>query len=350
MKDIRDYSLLAHNTFGIDAKCKRFLEYSSVEEAQQIVAGLTAADQPLLILGGGSNLLLTGDYEGTVIHSAIKGIEVLDNETLAAAEGENLKNPDFVFLNCGSGEVFDDVVAYAVEHGYHGAENLSIIPGEVGASAVQNIGAYGVEAKDIIYKVETVEIATGKLVVFDNQDCQYSYRQSRFKHEWKDRYLVTHVIYRLSKHFVPDLDYGNIRTSLTAKGIENPTAQQLRDVIIEIRNAKLPDPKVQGNAGSFFMNPIVEKAKYEELAAQYLGMPHYTIDAGHEKIPAGWMIDQCGWKGKSLGRAGVHDKQALVLVNRGGATGQEIVNLCETIRKDVKQKFGIDIHPEVNVK
>ena len=350
MKDIRDYSLLAHNTFGIDAKCKRFLEYSSVEEAQQIVAGLTVADQPLLILGGGSNLLLTGDYEGTVIHSAIKGIEVLDNETLAAAEGENLKNPDFVFLNCGSGEVFDDVVAYAVEHGYHGAENLSIIPGEVGASAVQNIGAYGVEAKDIIYKVEAVEIATGKVVVFDNQDCQYSYRQSRFKHEWKDKYLVTHVIYRLSKHFVPDLDYGNIRTSLTAKGIENPTAQQLRDVIIEIRNAKLPDPKVQGNAGSFFMNPIVEKAKYEELAAQYPGMPHYTIDTGHEKIPAGWMIDQCGWKGKSLGRAGVHDKQALVLVNRGGATGQEIVNLCETIRKDVKQKFGIDIHPEVNVK
>ena len=351
MKDIRDYSLLAHNTFGIDAKCKRFLEYSSVEEAQQIVAGLTAADQPLLILGGGSNLLLTGDYEGTVVHSAIKGIEVLDNETLAdAAEDEKLRNPDFVFLNCGSGEVFDDVVAYAVEHGYHGAENLSIIPGEVGASAVQNIGAYGVEAKDIIYKVEAVEIATGKLVVFDNQDCQYSYRQSRFKHEWKDKYLVTHVIYRLSKHFVPDLDYGNIRTSLAAKGIENPTAQQLRDVIIEIRNAKLPDPKVQGNAGSFFMNPIVEKAKYEELAALYPGMPHYTIDAEREKIPAGWMIDQCGWKGKSLGRAGVHDKQALVLVNRGGATGQEIVNLCETIRKDVKQKFGIDIHPEVNVK
>ena len=350
MKDIRDYSLLAHNTFGIDAKCKRFLEYSSVEEAQQIVAGLTAADQPLLIQGGGSNLLLTGDYEGTVIHSAIKGIEVLDNETLAAAEGENLKNPDFVFLNCGSGEVFDDVVAYAVEHGYHGAENLSIIPGEVGASAVQNIGAYGVEAKDIIYKVKTVEIATGKVVVFDNQDCHYSYRQSRFKHEWKDKYLVTHVIYRLSKHFVPDLDYGNIRTSLTAKGIENPTAQQLRDVIIEIRNAKLPDPKVQGNAGSFFMNPIVQKAKYEELAALYPGMPHYTIDAEHEKIPAGWMIDQCGWKGQSLGRAGVHDKQALVLVNRGGATGEEIVNLCETIRKDVKQKFGIDIHPEVNVK
>ena len=195
-----------------------------------------------------------------------------------------------------------------------------------------------------------MEIATGKLVVFDNQDCQYSYRQSKFKHEWRDKYLVTHVIYRLKKTYAPDLDYGNIRASLATKNIEHPTAQQLRDVIIEIRNAKLPDPKVQGNAGSFFMNPIVEKAKYDALAALYPGMPHYTIDEEHEKIPAGWMIDQCGWKGKSLGRAGVHDKQALVLVNRGGATGEEIVNLCETIRKDVKQKFGIDIHPEVNVK
>ena len=195
-----------------------------------------------------------------------------------------------------------------------------------------------------------MEIATGKLVVFDNKDCQYSYRQSKFKHEWRDQYLVTHVIYRLKKTYAPDLDYGNIRASLATKNIEHPTAQQLRDVIIEIRNAKLPDPKVQGNAGSFFMNPIVEKAKYDALAVQYPGMPHYTIDEEHEKIPAGWMIDQCGWKGKSLGRAGVHDKQALVLVNRGGATGEEIVNLCETIRKDVKQKFGIDIHPEVNVK
>ena len=346
MKDLKDYSLLAHNTFGIEAKCSRFVEYASVEEAQQLVASLTEADQPLLILGGGSNLLLTGDYQGTVLHSAIMGIEVMENSSFENQEDEK----GSVFLKCGSGEVFDDVVAYAVEHGYHGAENLSIIPGEVGASAVQNIGAYGVEAKDIIYKVEAVEIATGKVVNFDNADCQYSYRQSKFKHEWRDKYLVTHVIYRLSKTFTPDLDYGNIRTSLAAKHIAEPTAQQLRDVIIEIRNAKLPDPKVEGNAGSFFMNPIVEKAKYDELAAQYPGMPHYTIDAEHEKIPAGWMIDQCGWKGKSLGRAGVHDKQALVLVNRGGATGEEIVKLCETIRKDVFEKFGIEIHPEVNVK
>ncbi len=351
MKDIRNYSLLAHNTFGIDASCRRFLEYESVEEAQQMVKEMSDADRPLLILGGGSNLLLTGDYEGTVLHSAIKGIEVLDKETLAdEEEDESLLASDYVFLCCGSGEVFDDVVAYAVAHHYHGAENLSIIPGEVGASAVQNIGAYGVEAKDIIYKVEAVEIATGKVVTFRNADCQYSYRQSKFKHEWKDKYLVTHVVYRLSKTFVPDLDYGNIRASLAAKGIEQPTAQQLRDVIIEIRNAKLPDPKVQGNAGSFFMNPIVPKAKYEELAVLYPGMPHYTVDADHEKIPAGWMIDQCGWKGKSLGRAGVHDKQALVLVNCGGAKGEDILCLCETIRRDVKDKFGIEIYPEVNVR
>lgn len=336
MKDIRNYSLLAHNTFGIEASCRRFLEYDTVEEAQQIVKGLTAADSPLLILGGGSNLLLTGNYPGTVLHSAIKGIEVFDS--------------DFVYLRCGSGEVFDDVVAYAVAHGFHGAENLSIIPGEVGASAVQNIGAYGVEAKDLIYKVEAVEIATGKVVSFGNADCQYSYRQSKFKHEWKDKYLITHVVYRLSKKFVPDLDYGNIRASLADRGIEQPTAQQLREVIIDIRNAKLPDPKIQGNAGSFFMNPIVSKGMYEELAAQYPGMPHYTVDAEHEKIPAGWMIDQCGWKGKSLGKAGVHDKQALVLVNRGGAKGEDIVRLCDAIRKDVKEKFGIDIEPEVNVR
>lgn len=359
MKDIKNYSLLAHNTFGIDARCRRFLEYSSVEEARQIVSSLTPADEPLLILGGGSNLLLTGDYDGTVLHSAIKGIHVMeDAEVKAMVEDANAKSmakdavdlDDSVFLKCGSGEVFDDVVAFAVAHGYHGAENLSIIPGEVGASAVQNIGAYGVEAKDIIYKVESVEIATGKVVWFDNADCQYSYRQSKFKHEWRDHYLVTHVIYRLSLTFVPDLDYGNIRSCLEQKGIAHPTAQQLRDVIIDIRNAKLPDPKVQGNAGSFFMNPIVEKAKYEALAAEYPGMPHYTIDADHEKIPAGWMIDQCGWKGKSLGKAGVHDKQALVLVNRGGAKGEDIVRLCQTIQKDVFQMFGIEIHPEVNVK
>lgn len=337
MIDKKDYSLLAHNTFGIDASCRRFLEYASIEEAQMVAEILRGGNNPFLIIGGGSNLLLTKDYAGVVVHSAIKGIEAEEQ-----ADGT-------VMLTCGSGEVWDDVVAYSVERGWYGAENLSIIPGEVGASAVQNIGAYGAEVCQIIDKIEAVEIATGDIRIFDVEECGYGYRQSRFKKEWKDRYLMTHVTYRLAKQHSLRLEYGNIKAELERKGISEPTLKQLRQVIIDIRNEKLPDPKVEGNAGSFFMNPVVSKEKYEELAALYPNMPHYTIDAEHEKIPAGWMIDQCGWKGKSLGRAGVHGKQALVLVNRGGATGEEIVLLCETIRKDVCDRFGIDIHPEVNV-
>lgn len=336
MKDFRNYSLAQHNTFGIDAKCSRFIEYATVCEAKEAVKSLTDSDMPLLLIGGGSNLLLTKDFQGTVLHSAIKGI------SSTFIDGG-------VLVRCGSGETWDDVVAHCVAQGWHGMENLSLIPGEVGASAVQNIGAYGAEVKDIIYKVEAVEIATGKSCFFINEDCEYAYRDSRFKHDWKNKYLITHVTYRLSTVFNSHLDYGNIRKELDNKGIEHPTAQQLRQTIIDIRNAKLPDPKVEGNAGSFFMNPIVDMEKFNELLAEYPDMPHYEIDEEHEKIPAGWMIDQCGWKGKTLGKAGVHSKQALVLVNKGCATGQDIVNLCETIQKDVKNKFGIDIHPEVNI-
>ena len=332
MKDLRDYSLLAHNTFGIDARCSRFLEYETAVEAQQVANILRETSIPYIIIGGGSNLLLTRDFPGIVVHSAVKGWDIAGCR-----------------MACGSGETWDDIVAISQQNGLYGAENLSLIPGDVGASAVQNIGAYGVEAKDFIREVHAIEIATGRLCVIDREDCQYGYRQSRFKQEWKNRFLITMVVYEFSDSFQPRLDYGNIRSELERRGIVEPTPQQLRQVIIDIRNAKLPDPKVQGNAGSFFMNPVVGRQKYEELAAQYPQMPHYTVDAQHEKIPAGWMIEQCGWKGKSLGRAGVHDKQALVLVNLGGATGQEIVDLCETIRKDVSDKFGIDIHPEVNI-
>ena len=332
MKDLRDYSLLAHNTFGIDARCSRFLEYETTVEAQQVASILRETSLPYIIIGGGSNLLLTRDFPGIVVHSALKGWDVTGCR-----------------MACGSGETWDDIVDVSLQNGLYGAENLSLIPGDVGASAVQNIGAYGAEAKDFIREVHAIEIATGRLCIIDCDDCQYGYRQSRFKQEWKNRFLITMVIYEFSTDFQPRLDYGNIRSELERRGIVEPTPQQLRQVIIDIRNAKLPDPKVQGNAGSFFMNPVVSRQKYEELAAQYPQMPHYTVDAQHEKIPAGWMIEQCGWKGKSLGRSGVHDKQALVLVNLGGATGQEIVDLCETIRKDVSDKFGIDIHPEVNV-
>ena len=332
MRDIANYSLMGHNTFGIEARCRRFLEYSTVDEARDVAAILRETGDPYIIIGGGSNLLLTRDFEGIVVHSALTGVDI-----------------DGCRMTCGSGMEWDRVVALAVEQGLYGAENLSLIPGDVGASAVQNIGAYGVEAKDLIVEVEAIEIASGMLRTFSNADCQYGYRDSRFKHDWKSQYLMTHVTYALQSTFEPKLDYGNIRAELERKGISNPTAAQLRAVIIDIRNAKLPDPKVMGNAGSFFMNPVVSREKYESLAGQYEGMPHYTIDSDHEKIPAGWMIEQCGWKGRSLGRAGVHDKQALVLVNRGGATGAEVVTLCETIRKGVREKFGIDIHPEVNI-
>ena len=332
MKDLSNYSLKRHNTFGIEAKCHRFLEYETIAEAQAVAQILRESSIPYIIIGGGSNLLLTQDFEGVIVRSDVLGIQI---------DGDR--------MTCGSGEVFDEMVEASLMAGLYGMENLSLIPGDVGASAVQNIGAYGVEAKDFIETIEAVEIKTGQIVTIKALDCGYGYRQSKFKQEWKNKYLITHVTYRLSSTFTPHLDYGNIRAELERKGIEEPTAKQLRETIIEIRQAKLPDPKVMGNAGSFFMNPIVTRTKYETLVAENPPMPHYEVDEEHVKIPAGWMIDQCGWKGKSLGCAGVHDKQALVLVNRGGATGQEIVKLCEAIRQDVKEKFGIIIHPEVNI-
>lgn len=341
MRDLRDYSLLGHNTFGIDVRCRRFVEFESVEEATRLVLSLSPADEPLLVIGGGSNLLFTRDYEGTVLHSAIKGMA-----ERADIDGEH------VFLRCGSGEVFDDVVAYAVSHGLHGAENLTAIPGEVGASAVQNIGAYGAEAKDIIYEVEAVEIPTGKLCAFRTGDCGYGYRESKFKKAWKGRFLVTHVTYRLSRSFRPLLDYGNIRESLRRLKIDHPLASQLRSVIQDIRGAKLPDPKVWGNAGSFFVNPVVDEEKWRSLLERYPDMPYYVVSSGKKKgykIPAGWMIERCGWKGKDLGPVGVYEKQALVLVNRGGATGRDVLRLCERVRADVRTEFGVEIYPEVNV-
>jgi len=333
MKDLRDHSLLVHNTFGVEASCRRFLEYSSVDEARQVAGILRTEGCPYIIIGAGSNLLLTADFQGTVVHSAIGGIEQLDG----------------LRVRCGSGEVWDDVVAWCVDHRLYGTENLSLIPGEVGASAVQNIGAYGAEVKDLITVVEAVEIATGEAVTFTNADCHYGYRDSRFKHEWKNRYLITHVTYQLAREEHLSLSYGNIAAELQHRGIANPTARQLRQVIIDIRKAKLPDPKVMGNAGSFFVNPVVSRRVFDELHARYPQMPHYFIDEQSVKIPAGWLIEQCGWKGRSLGRAGVHDRQALVLVNRGGATGAEIVTLCQAIQQDVRQRFGIEIHPEVNI-
>lgn len=340
MKDLKHYSLLPHNTFGIQANCDRFIDMETEDDVMKLKDMLDDKDMPLLIIGRGSNLLLTDDYHATVLHCSIKG------KTIVKEDGNS------VLLRCGAGEEWDSIVDYCVAHDWQGIENLSLIPGEVGASAVQNIGAYGTEVKEIIHSVEAVEISTGKKHTFSNEQCEYSYRQSKFKNEWKDRFIITHVTYRLEKStdYIPKVDYGNIKSELERKGISLPTMKDIRDVVISIRKDKLPDPEVEGNAGSFFMNPIVEKATFMNLLEQYPDMPHYNVDSEREKIPAGWMIDQCGWKGKTLGKAGVHDRQALVLVNRGGATGKDILLLCNTIRNDVKQKFGIDIHPEVNIR
>lgn len=334
MRIENNYNLLRHNTFGIEVHCRKFVEYTSADELRTILG-----QRPLLHIGGGSNLLFLGDYKGTVLHSAIQTLE-------HSTQGDD------VLLRVGSGMVWDDLVAQSIAHGWYGLENLSLIPGEVGASAVQNIGAYGSEAKDYITQVECMNLETGQLHTFSNEECHYGYRRSIFKTpEERGRWAVLYVHYRLSLTFTPRLDYGGIRLQLQQRGIpaETVTASQLRQTIIDIRQGKLPDPKVQGNAGSFFMNPVVPREKYEALARLYPDMPHYDAPDGGVKIPAGWMIEQCGWKGRRLGPAAVHNRQALVLVNLGGATGHDILQLCHAVRDDVARQFGIDIHPEVNI-
>ena len=330
-----DYDLTCHNTFGISATCRRYIDYDSTEDA--IKAGRMISQQPYIIIGGGSNLLLVGNYDGTVVHSSVMGIE-------SDIIGNN------VMVRVGSGECWDHLVAHCVEQGWYGLENLSLIPGDTGAAAVQNIGAYGAEVKDYIYKVEGIEVDSGRTVSFGVADCHYAYRDSIFKNELKGKVLITHVTLLLSREFVPNISYGGISTYLTDHGIKHPDARQLRAAIIDIRRSKLPDPEELGNAGSFFKNPVVDKSVYERLKGRFGDdMPHYSVDDEHEKIPAGWMIEKCGWKGRRVGNAGVHDRQALVLVNHGGASGQEILALCNSIRSDIKDMFGVDLQPEVNI-
>lgn len=330
-----DYSLLKHNTFGMDVKARCFIEYTTVDDLRKLLVEMarTGENKSMLSIGGGSNLLFAGDFKGTVLHSLIKGVEI-------CREDDNA-----VWLRVGAGENWDDFVAYCVAHQWYGAENLSAIPGEVGASAIQNIGAYGAEVKDIIAQVEVVEVDNAEKHVFEVQECKYSYRQSIFKNEWKGKFIVTYVMYKLSKIPVFHIDYGNLKAILEGKSL---TLENVRNAVCEVRHSKLPDPSVLGNAGSFFMNPIVPREQFDKLRVEYPSIPYYEVDECSVKIPAGWMIDQCGWKGRSLGNAGVHDKQALVLVNLGSATGKDIMQLAHKVQEDVKRKFGIDIHPEVN--
>lgn len=337
------YSLLKHNTFGINATCKNFVEYSSTEELNDILGPLLQSGERWMHIGGGSNLLFLSDYyDGTILHSKIKGIEISDEDD------------EEVLLRVGAGEDWDSFVEYCVDHGWYGLENLSLIPGEVGASAVQNVGAYGVEAGNLIETVEgyiigsNEEQATFSATVIDRSDCQYAYRSSVFKHELKGHFIVTYVWYRLSKRFTPVMTHAAVMQLLKNNGIDpnNCTAKQVRKAVVDVRKAKLPDPKITGSAGSFFMNPVVPQEKADKLLKEYPNMPHYPAPNG-VKIPAGWLIEQCGWKGRTEGRAGVHPQQALVIINCGGATGSDIEHLAFTIQADVRTKFGIEIRPEV---
>ena len=334
-----NYSLLRHNTFGIDAIASSFVTYHSIDDLQDVVRDLSHMPQtPLLHIGGGSNLLFTRNFDGVVIHSAISDITPLEQA-------------DSVLVRVGAAVVWDDLVDRCVKQGYYGIENLSLIPGEVGAAAVQNIGAYGAEVADVIESVEAVSLIDGSIRSFTAAECGYGYRKSVFKSSLKGKYAITHVNLRLSKQFVPNLSYSGLLQNLKQQGVSdsNITASKVRQTIIEIRRAKLPDPQHIGNAGSFFINPVVTQEKWNSLKAEFPLIPHYPVDNGLVKIPAGWLIEQCGWKGKSLGRAGVYSKQALVLVNLGGASGEEILNLCHAIQADVKAKFNIEISPEVNI-
>lgn len=327
-------SLLPFNTFGIDVKTDYLIEYSSVEELSAILKSELVTSSRLLHVGSGSNLLFLNDFDGVVLHSQLKSIDLLTTDEQS------------VYVEVGAGVAWDDFVDFAVNKGWGGVENLSLIPGETGAAAVQNIGAYGVEVQSVIDRVKTIEVESGEIREFSNAECEYGYRESIFKTMLKGKYIVTSVVFRLECVPTFTLDYQHLEDEVRKNG--DLSLANVRQTIIAIRQSKLPDPAVQGNAGSFFMNPVIPKSLFVQLQSQFPEMPHYYVSETDEKVPAAWLIDKCGWKGKQIGKAAVHDKQALVLVNKGGATGAEIVFLAEQIQLSVKEKFGIELRPEVN--
>lgn len=330
MKITENISLLPFNTFRMDVKARVWAEYSSVDELRELLARYKG--ERLLHIGAGSNLLFTGDFDGVIVHSAMRRARCVSEDSA------------HVLIEADNGLVLDDLIAQLCDMGISGLENLSYIPGEVGASAVQNVGAYGVEVKDVIESVRAVAVEDGVVRVFTNAECKYGYRDSVFKNELRGKYIITHVVYRLNKHLEPKLDYGNLRGEVGTR----PTAMSIRDAVIRVRKQKLPEVAEIGSAGSFFKNPIVTHDKYEMLMGQIRNdIPHYEQEGGI-KIPAAWLIEQCGWKGKSLGGAQCYPKQPLVLVNTGNATPQDIINLAAAICQDVKNRFGIQINPEVN--
>ena len=325
---------LIPNTFGIPAHARVYAEYTSLEELRALLQ--TYKSERLLHIGAGSNLLFTKDFDGVVLHSRICFARALEED----ADGVNIE--------VGAGIVMDDLIAQVADMGLYGLENLSHIPGEVGASAVQNVGAYGVEAKDVIREVRAVAVESGEECVFSNADCRFGYRDSIFKNEWKGQYIITSVVFHLSKQPQPRLNYGHLRQALAGK---EPTPMNIREAVIAIRKQKLPEPEELGSAGSFFKNPIISPEHFQTILQQEhkteAEIPHFETADGI-KIPAAWLIEQCGWKGKRQGGAQVYEKQPLVIVNTGNATAQDIITLAADITKSIEKRFQITLHPEVN--
>jgi UDP-N-acetylmuramate dehydrogenase len=332
------FSLRGYNTFGIEAEARQFVEINSVEQYVSLIRSGEYAHLPHLFLGGGSNVLLTKAQEALVVKISIPGIEVVKEDA------------DFVWLKGGAGVVWDEFVQYAVNHGWSGLENLSLIPGTVGAAPMQNIGAYGAEIKDTFESLEALNLRTLALETFDAQACAFGYRESFFKRAGKGQYLISSVTFKLAKKPAVKTSYGAIQEVLATKGITQPSIREVADAVIEIRKSKLPDPKEIGNSGSFFKNPTVSASEASRLIAAYPGIPHYPVEGSTDvKFPAGWFIEKAGWKGFRRGDAGVHAKQALVLVNYGEATGAEILALSEEIKKSIKDTFGVALETEVNI-
>jgi UDP-N-acetylmuramate dehydrogenase len=336
MPDIRrQYSLKHLNTFHLDVTAACFAECRSVPEIQSLIREAAFRSGPGLIIGEGSNILFSGDFTGFVLRPSIMGKEIISEDR------------ESVIVQAGAGENWDAFVEWAVNWGFGGIENLSLIPGSVGSSPIQNIGAYGMEVSKSIERVLSLDRETGQKLVFENESCRFGYRDSIFKREWKDRCIITSVIFRLSKQPRLNLGYQGLAGILE----ESPTkdVRAVRKAVIEIRRSKLPDPEILGNAGSFFKNPAIPSEHYEALKKQFPGMPSYPAPGGHRKIPAAWMIEQCGWKGRMHGPAGTYEHQPLVIVNHGGASGKEILELAGLITEDVENKFGIRLVPEVNI-
>ncbi|MBF8176075.1 UDP-N-acetylmuramate dehydrogenase [Herminiimonas contaminans] len=328
------YSLRHLNTFGVAASAQAYLPVTDPAQLEQVRQDAMLAALPRLVLGGGSNILLTRDFPGLVLHMGIKGIEIIGEDETAT------------YVRAAAGENWHQFVLWTLEHGLGGLENLSLIPGSVGAAPIQNIGAYGIEIKDRFHALTLFDFATGEQRVLDKAACRFAYRDSVFKHELRDRAVVLDVTFALPKQWQPNVRYADVAHELAARLITEPTAQDISAAVIAIRTRKLPDPAVIGNAGSFFKNPVVTPAQRDSLLQRYPQMVNYAQPDGSVKLAAGWLIDQCGWKGRTAGAAGVYENQALVLINRGGASGADIAQLAAAIQADVAQRFDVQLEPE----